>query len=245
MDYMSTSDGYGNEGQRGDCGHAIQNLVDCPNEDSPCNLHGSCRGQPTYRCDCQQGWTGADCSLRTCAYGRAWFGRPTSGDGYAHMNDALVECSNMGTCDTITGTCSCMDGFEGTACNVMSCPGTPACNDHGECLNMKQLALHATSNGDATSYTYGATPNNQLTWDFDMVSDILCVLGVWGLGLMFSPHLITSPQPYRFKVVCVMTDMTAMIVRSSRVRPAIILTRRDRPMKFKLCIARLHSQLQH
>jgi hypothetical protein len=34
---------------------------------------------------------------------------------------------------------------------------------------MGQLAAHATNNGDDTTYTYGATPNNQLTWDFDMV----------------------------------------------------------------------------
>ena len=38
MDYMTTSDGYGNEGQRGDCGYASQQLVDCPNENSPCNM---------------------------------------------------------------------------------------------------------------------------------------------------------------------------------------------------------------
>merc|ERR1712072_976830 len=41
MDYMTTSDGYGNEGQRGDCGYASQQLVDCPNENSPCNMKGA------------------------------------------------------------------------------------------------------------------------------------------------------------------------------------------------------------
>lgn len=169
MDYMSTSDGYGNEGQRGDCGYASQRLVDCPNEDAPCSIHGVCRNSPTFRCDCEARYSGADCSLMTCAYGRAWFGRPTSGDDYAHMSDVLVECSSMGTCDKTTGTCECIDGFEGSACDVMSCPGTPACNGHGQCLNMGQLAAHATNNGDDTTYTYGATPNNQLTWDFDMV----------------------------------------------------------------------------
>ena len=115
MDYMTTSDGYGNEGQRGDCGYASQQLVDCPNENSPCNMKGTCQGKPTYRCDCQQGWTGADCSLLTCPYGKTWFGRPTTGDDYAHMTDDIVECSNMGTCNRVTGTCSCMEGFEGAA----------------------------------------------------------------------------------------------------------------------------------
>lgn len=179
MDYMTTSDGYGNEGQRGDCGYASQQLVDCPNENSPCNMKGTCQGKPTYRCDCQQGWTGADCSLLTCPYGKTWFGRPTTGDDYAHMTDDIVECSNMGTCNRVTGTCSCMEGFEGAACNVMSCPGKepngPACNGRGECLTMGQLAEHATINGDDALFTYGSTPNNQLTWDFDMV----CVLPKW------------------------------------------------------------------
>ena len=178
MDFMSTSDGYGNEGQRGDCGYASQGLVGCPGE-VPCNLHGTCRGAPTYRCDCQAGYSGADCSLRTCPYGRGWFGRPTSADGYGHMSDALVECSNMGTCDRTTGICECMDGFEGSACSVMSCPGTLGngvfCNGHGQCLSMAELAASATSNGDATAYTYGATPNNQLTWDFDMVQRHHCL----------------------------------------------------------------------
>ena len=95
------------------------------------------------------------------------------------MSDALVECSNMGTCDRTTGICECMDGFEGSACSVMSCPGTLGngvfCNGHGRCLSMAELAASATSNGDATAYTYGATPNNQLTWDFDMVQRHHCL----------------------------------------------------------------------
>jgi len=205
MDFMSTSDGYGNEGQRGDCGYDMQNIVDCPNENSPCNLHGACRGKPTFRCDCQQGWSGADCSLLTCPYGKSWFGRPTSENDYAHMSDNFVECSNMGVCNKITGLCSCMGGFEGAACNVMSCPGKqsnqPACNDHGECLTMSQLAARATNNGEATSLTYGATPNNQLTWDFDMVCVCVC-LGIVILGLC------------RFKAVLAMLDFMVMIVRS-------------------------------
>lgn len=178
MEYMMTSNGYGNEGQRGDCGYNSQKLVDCPSEDSPCNMKGTCRGKPTYRCDCQQGWSGVDCSLLTCPFGKAWFGRPKSRDNYAHMSDHIVECSNMGTCNRITGTCACMDGFGGAACNVMSCPGketnSPACNGQGECLTMSQLADHATSNGDVTSHTYGRTPNNPLTWDFDMVQGCMC-----------------------------------------------------------------------
>jgi len=77
-----------------------------------------------------------------------------------------------------------MEGFEGAACNVMSCPGKepngPACNGRGECLTMGQLAEHATINGDDALFTYGSTPNNQLTWDFDMVQGCMCHDGFFG-----------------------------------------------------------------
>lgn len=100
------------------------------------------------------------------------------------MSDTMVECSNMGICNRVTGSCACMEGFEGTACNLMSCPGKqpnqPACNGRGECLSMSQLTAHATINGDSTSFTYGATPNNYLTWDFDMVQGCMCPDGFGG-----------------------------------------------------------------
>ncbi|KAJ8599691.1 hypothetical protein CTAYLR_004755 [Chrysophaeum taylorii] len=189
LDSMSTSDGHGNEGQRGDCGYEGEALTDCHTADSPCNLHGTCTGDPTYRCECQSGWTGADCSLMTCPSGRSWFSRPTADDN-AHMSDSVAECSDMGICDQSTGTCSCMDGFEGAACNVMSCPGDPVCNSHGECLTMAQLALAATDNGADTDYTYGATPNNAETWDYDKIQGCKCDDGYEG----YDCSLISCPK---------------------------------------------------
>mmetsp|Transcript_23407 Transcript_23407/g.70277 ORF Transcript_23407/g.70277 Transcript_23407/m.70277 type:complete len:446 (+) Transcript_23407:499-1836(+) len=239
MDYMSTSNGYGLEGQRGDCGYASQNIVDCPNENSPCNLHGTCRGKPTFRCDCQQGWTGADCSLLTCPFGKSWFGRPTSGDDYAHMSDHTVECSNMGICNRATGACTCMEGFEGAACNLMSCPGKqpnqPACSDRGECLSMSQLATHATRNGDDTSFTYGATPNNHFTWDFDMVQGCMCHEGFAGYDCALStcasgdnPH--TEGQVNEIQsLYCKATLSTGRITVSFRRQSSVELTWRPYP----------------
>jgi len=95
----------------------------------------------------------------------------------------------MGTCDRVSGECDCVDGFEGAACDRMSCPGSStattaaaasdgdgsyaasdsACSGHGQCVTMAMLAEATDENGVATDYTYGATPNNALTWDHDMV----------------------------------------------------------------------------
>lgn len=97
----------------------------------------------------------------------------------------------MGTCDRVSGECACVDGFEGAACDRMSCPGAgtaagtagteiaegdgayaaseAACNGHGQCLTMAMLAESTEENGEMTDYTYGSTPNDPLTWDHDMV----------------------------------------------------------------------------
>jgi hypothetical protein len=64
--YFSTSDGYNNPGQRGDCGYTAAIIQNCPGTFS-CSAHGVCRGNPTYSCQCSDGWTGGDCSLR-CVY---------------------------------------------------------------------------------------------------------------------------------------------------------------------------------
>jgi hypothetical protein len=48
----------------------------------------------------------------------------------------------------------------------MTCPGDLLpCNGNGQCLNMNQLAAAAKVSGDVAGFTYGATPNNPLTWD--------------------------------------------------------------------------------
>jgi hypothetical protein len=80
-----------------------------------------------------QGYTGADCSLLSCPSGKNWFGFPTAANN-AHLD--LVECSGAGKCDTEAGTCECMDGFTGSSCQLMSCPGDPICNGNGICYTM-------------------------------------------------------------------------------------------------------------
>ena len=45
-----------------------------------------------------------DCSARTCPKGRSWFDYPFQNEN-AHYE--LTECSDMGTCDPVTGLCAC------------------------------------------------------------------------------------------------------------------------------------------
>ena len=68
-------------------------------------------------CDCFDGYQGAACEQRVCPSGPAWADIPTDTDT-AH-GQAL--CSNKGYCDYTTGTCTCLPGFEGKACERMSC----------------------------------------------------------------------------------------------------------------------------
>ena len=171
-----TSNGEGESGRRGDCGYATATTTACPGETS-CNGHGTCQGTPTYDCECENGYDGADCSLMTCPYGKSWFSLP-SDDEEAHLTTS--ECSDMGTCDRTTGECSCMDGFEGSSCSVMSCPGDPACNSQGQCYTMAQMAAAATVNGVLQEYTYGATPNDPDTWDYEMIQGCFCDTGYHG-----------------------------------------------------------------
>ena len=165
-----TSDGDGGEGRRGDCGYKSGTITTCPGETS-CSGHGVCAGTPTYECACSNGYMGADCSLRTCSYGKSWFSLP-SNDETAHAQTS--ECSDMGTCDRAGGQCTCMDGFEGGACETMSCPGDPACSAHGSCMTMSELAEVSEVNEVVQGYTYGATPNEPYTWDYEMVQGCHC-----------------------------------------------------------------------
>ena len=89
----ASSDGHGNVGERGDCGFLDDNpfeagfvlnenvversaklrVSSCPSQIDgvSCTDHGICSGAPSWQCTCSEGWTGGDCSLRTCPYGNA------------------------------------------------------------------------------------------------------------------------------------------------------------------------------
>lgn len=52
-------------------------------------------------------------SAGKCPLGNAW-ADVAAGDDVAHQP---AECSNRGHCNTKTGQCECMPGYEGLACN--------------------------------------------------------------------------------------------------------------------------------
>ena len=171
LEDWTTSDGMGGPGSRGDCGYRSEGTTStCPGEPA-CLGFGTCSGPPEYRCDCQDGRFGPDCALINCPKGKSWFSYPLSND-VAHT---LAECSDMGTCDTNTGVCDCGEGFTGSACEFMKCPGSPIeCYGNGQCLSMAALAEANSVNGVPNPVQYGVDPNNHLTWDYEQVRGCLC-----------------------------------------------------------------------
>ncbi|EGB03430.1 hypothetical protein AURANDRAFT_39337 [Aureococcus anophagefferens] len=129
----------------------------CPNL---CSGRGWC-DSGDRRCQCYAGYTGADCSLRTCPSGPAWADEAdaiTESD-VAHSS---IECSRRGLCETSSGKCICAEGWEGAACERKSCPNE--CSLNGRCVSMKYFATTPT-------------PNDALRWDFEAIRGCKCNSG--------------------------------------------------------------------
>jgi hypothetical protein len=176
------SDGRGNRGTIGDCGFAYLPITSCPGAGVECSGHGTCSGNPSYRCTCFDAWAGGDCSLRTCPSGPAWFDYPSAADT-AH---APEECSNKGYCNRATGVCECQGMFEGEACERMTCPGKTSplgvCSGHGRCLAMAALAELSVEDagGEPRPALYGVDVNSAATWDARTVHGCACDAGWTG-----------------------------------------------------------------
>ena len=103
--------------------------ANCPNN---CNQRGTC--DKYSACHCSTGYQAGDCSQRSCPLGAAWSDQAIGIDN-AH-NPAV--CSNRGTCDYSTGTCNCLQGFSGSACEYLSCASS--CSNNGKCYSMQNFA---------------------------------------------------------------------------------------------------------
>lgn len=187
-----------------DCQAAVEGrqhlITACPGSPSECSGHGRCSGAPSFRCQCEEGWTGGDCGERACPKGRAWFDAPTTTSDVAHQP---AECSAAGVCNRQSGVCRCRRGFEGVACERMACPTgssnggggsggssgggslglrgsvvtSGTCSGHGRCLTMAALASHAMDNGEPVPQTYGLSGSNPRTWDAQKVTGCWCEPG--------------------------------------------------------------------
>ncbi|XP_023314938.1 multiple epidermal growth factor-like domains protein 8 isoform X2 [Trichogramma pretiosum] len=108
-------------------------------------VHGFCSEAPDYRCECDLGWTGPDCSVNcgchnhsTCARGpghcdecQNWtegeFCHECKAGSYGNATSSLgcrkCDCNEhddveLGTCDRRTGVCFCRDNTEGDRCEL-------------------------------------------------------------------------------------------------------------------------------
>lgn len=78
----------------------------------------------------------------------------------AEVNGVSVECGGFGKCDTSTGLCSCSQGFSGAACYRKWCPNN--CNNHGRCVNMKNVEIDI--NSGEYKYKYSGKATNELDY---------------------------------------------------------------------------------
>jgi hypothetical protein len=140
------------------------------------------------RCQCSDGFEGPACELRTCPSGEAWSSPYGVRGPYAYEFRSGVHedavCSARGICDGRLGHCICQYGFEGAACERMSCPrgkadesSTPGhiatCSGHGLCTNLERLASEF-------NYWDFPRPNYNSPWDKEKVYGCLCHAGYTG-----------------------------------------------------------------
>jgi hypothetical protein len=165
----------------------------CPND---CNWHGKCN--INSMCECNTGWTGFDCTMRTCPTGFLISAISNQTDN-AHM---LGQCSGRGRCDHSTGQCVCDPGFNGPACQRSTCFND--CSGHGNCMTMKEAAiLNDGYNFDrSTTYT---------RWDADFIQGCQCDPGWVGADCSqrtcpWGPDPRAATTPYEFiTLVCTCT----------------------------------------
>ncbi len=90
----------------------------------------------------------------------------------------LTRSGTQGVCDRTTGACTCDAGFEGNACDRMSCPysstALASCSGRGVCKTLRLMAQLKEDNGDADPQVYGSTPHSTLTWDADKIQGCVC-----------------------------------------------------------------------
>jgi len=156
----------------------------------PCVCEGLANN---YNCRCNDGFEG-DCQAAQCPVGKAWFQEPYVQD---ISHDTYVKCSNTGTCDRTSGQCTCFAGFEGNACQRVTCENSgqaedTQCRGGGRCLSLREIgAYHKDYDLNPDPVVYGSKADNPVTWDADII--YTCKADEYGFGSN-ATYNITSAQ---------------------------------------------------
>lgn len=116
--------------------------------DNQCSGHGTCGTDDV--CTCYDNWgiglshDSGDCSDRICPHELSWVDLPDM-SGTFHK---YSECAGRGICARDTGECQCFAGYEGKACQRMSCAN--GCSGHGTCEYIEDTKFPATWNDDTS-----------------------------------------------------------------------------------------------
>ena len=78
------------------------------------------------------------------------------------MSNIFLVCFSLSTsltflCMNNSGTCTCMVGFTGGACERLACPTSEGngCSGNGKCVNLEEAAAQRETNGIVAATTYG------------------------------------------------------------------------------------------
>lgn len=170
-----------------------------------CFGRGVCEPENNFHCRCNKNHFG-DCRLRECPKSLYWAAEMHR-DNVAH--ERMVECGGIGVCNYErgkskylynsclcvsslswafdVGICLCPRGFEGAACERMTCPGvwttqntsSATCMNKGRCLSLRNIAAYQTDSSDnPTPVLYGSKVRDMQTWDADRIH--MCLVDKYG-----------------------------------------------------------------
>uniref|UniRef100_A0A8C5WC07 Tenascin N n=1 Tax=Leptobrachium leishanense TaxID=445787 RepID=A0A8C5WC07_9ANUR len=92
------------------------------------------------KCQCAEGFTGDDCSVKLCVpdcgpNGKCVNGKCVCSKGYTGVGcrerQCTPDCGRFGKC--IDGTCQCAEGYTGPTCRKKKCPVD--CGENGRCVD--------------------------------------------------------------------------------------------------------------